>query len=400
MSTFEDQLISARKERGITQEQLAEEMNVSRQTISHWENGRMKPDEETMKRLSELLKLEECTEAAPMALDEKHTAKSSKLLIRVLAAFVCGIAATLLVVYGLLPLTAKKAEPIPVQATQEQQELLPADYPFEWYQQPAVNEAGKAYLEFAPAVSPVKLMQMGDEGVYTWDIVYFINEINDIPFTITKYTETFFNSEQGVLSVYVKTGAECTRVWQTAMIQSGLNYGYNVYRKVDGSIGYGAAIEGIDANGNELAFGLYIPLSHEKERVFTPADFQQEQPREAGKAYVEIVPENDPFPCIHKAEFSDSVGWEFLFSISNTSDVPFTVKQITQVLFDGEKTLLQKVFTSDLAGYDKLSKGDEPLLHDGIVSEMVLTGIGMLVEGTDANGNELSFAKYVEFAQE
>ncbi|MEF9880440.1 MAG: hypothetical protein RR975_13580, partial [Clostridia bacterium] len=91
---------------------------------------------------------------------------------------------------------------------------------------------------------------------------------------------------------------------------------------------------------------------------------------------------------------------EFLFSISNTSDVPFTVKQITQVLFDGEKTLLQKVFTSDLAGYDKLSKGDEPLLHDGIVSEMVLTGIGMLVEGTDANGNELSFAKYVEFAQE
>ena len=40
MSTFRAQLIAARKAKGYTQEMLAELMNVSRPTISHWENGR------------------------------------------------------------------------------------------------------------------------------------------------------------------------------------------------------------------------------------------------------------------------------------------------------------------------------------------------------------------------
>lgn len=52
MKTFAEQLNTIRKERHLTQEQLAQELNVSRTTISRWENGIMLPDIETIKRLS------------------------------------------------------------------------------------------------------------------------------------------------------------------------------------------------------------------------------------------------------------------------------------------------------------------------------------------------------------
>lgn len=50
--TFAEELAALRKERHITQEQLANEMNVSRTTISRWEMGKALPDIETVKRLS------------------------------------------------------------------------------------------------------------------------------------------------------------------------------------------------------------------------------------------------------------------------------------------------------------------------------------------------------------
>ena len=55
MQTFAQQLNAVRRARGMTQEQLAQEMNVSRQTISHWENGRAQPDIDMLKKLYRVL---------------------------------------------------------------------------------------------------------------------------------------------------------------------------------------------------------------------------------------------------------------------------------------------------------------------------------------------------------
>ena len=42
--TFQEKLISLRKEKGLSQEELGAEIQVSRQTISKWESGQSYPD--------------------------------------------------------------------------------------------------------------------------------------------------------------------------------------------------------------------------------------------------------------------------------------------------------------------------------------------------------------------
>ena len=44
--TFGEKLYQLRRERGISQEFLAQELNVSRQAISRWELGEVVPDTE------------------------------------------------------------------------------------------------------------------------------------------------------------------------------------------------------------------------------------------------------------------------------------------------------------------------------------------------------------------
>jgi len=45
-------IIDIRKKNNLTQEQLAEKLNVSRQTVSNWENGKFYPDIDTLVKIS------------------------------------------------------------------------------------------------------------------------------------------------------------------------------------------------------------------------------------------------------------------------------------------------------------------------------------------------------------
>lgn len=55
MQTIGEQIRAARKAKRMTQDQLAEILNMSRQGISHWEQGRTSPDAEMLLRLSQVL---------------------------------------------------------------------------------------------------------------------------------------------------------------------------------------------------------------------------------------------------------------------------------------------------------------------------------------------------------
>lgn len=54
---FKDNLLQYRKEKGLSQEDLAIRCNVSRQAVSKWENGTANPDMENLKALSECLQI-------------------------------------------------------------------------------------------------------------------------------------------------------------------------------------------------------------------------------------------------------------------------------------------------------------------------------------------------------
>ncbi len=52
---FSEKLQSLRKDKNITQEQIAEVLGISRQSVSKWETGASYPDTQNLIRLAEIL---------------------------------------------------------------------------------------------------------------------------------------------------------------------------------------------------------------------------------------------------------------------------------------------------------------------------------------------------------
>lgn len=286
MTTFAQLLTNARKAKGMTQEQLAEKMSVSRQTVSHWENGRMNPETDVINRLCELLDID------PNAIQNKDESVSSgqkKFDVKTLISFLAGIVLTLLVVYGLLPLFSAPAIPALVEQNVKptEQAIKPANYPRKWYQQHAVNEEGKAYLKFEIGETPIKMREVRNQDYeYGWQILFNFSEINGVSFTVDKLTQVFFNPDNSIETIGCLTGDECERYWDRHVIEANSYHDFNTDPPTSSANGYGIALEGVDANGNELAFGFYVPLSTELAETFKPADFQLDSKPEEGKAFI------------------------------------------------------------------------------------------------------------------
>ncbi|MBO5176461.1 MAG: helix-turn-helix transcriptional regulator [Lachnospiraceae bacterium] len=54
MNVIKDSIKNLRKEKDMTQDELAEKLNVTRQAVSNWEQGKTQPDIETLTRLAEI----------------------------------------------------------------------------------------------------------------------------------------------------------------------------------------------------------------------------------------------------------------------------------------------------------------------------------------------------------
>ena len=54
MTAVGENIKSIRKKLGITQEELSEKLNVTRQAVSNWETGKTQPDIETLTRMAEV----------------------------------------------------------------------------------------------------------------------------------------------------------------------------------------------------------------------------------------------------------------------------------------------------------------------------------------------------------
>lgn len=399
MQPFSQRITEARKALGMTQEQVAEAMKVSRQTVSHWENGRVQPDEATVRQLFALLNIQE-SENRP---SKKYGA------LKLVAAFLCGVFATLIVIYGFLPFFLSEQEEskqpdllnsIPVSG---QSSIAP--YSWEWFQQADVNESDKAFIQLAPIESPVLLTEDSSfEAQFVWKIWFTIEEKNGIPFTVEKFTQVYFNQEKGIMDSYEVIGDECRRFWDNLTFEGYSMQGYNTNRTVSGNVGYGAALEGKDANGNELVFKVYIPLSQEVVQPVTLKQFMQEQMQEDGKAFLTIHALESPVPQVFDTAFEGDWGWKYQYFAENPTDIPFTAELITEVLFKGETASIVNKYDSDrLAqwGISNVFTKEEPYGSGGGANTLQgFTGLGIMIEGVDANGNELAFTHFIPFSQE
>ena len=54
MNVVSDSIKKLRKEKGMTQDELAEKLCVTRQAVSNWEMGKTQPDVETLTKLAEI----------------------------------------------------------------------------------------------------------------------------------------------------------------------------------------------------------------------------------------------------------------------------------------------------------------------------------------------------------
>ena len=417
MPSLNQRIADARRALGMTQEQVAAAMNISRQTVSHWENGRVTPDEATRKQLFALLQIpEEEPQPAP--------APARRRLWPLAAAFLCGVALTLAVVYGLIPALTPEPQPVaapvvtevpapdatvlpdetPVPGETEDAPLLPPDFPPEWYREPAENIEGQAYLHISPWQSPVLLTPVEDAPFpYVWNVVFSMEETNGVPFTITRMTEVFFNENGEIGDVYIMGHAEATDFFQDEALQPHKSYAYNIGRPACGDTGYGLALEGVDENGYERAFSLYVPLSQEIEKQLTPEDFAPAV-REEGKAFIAMTPESNPFPLVQDAFFDGGQGWYFNMEIQNETDIPFTPGQMTLALFSKGNMYsvinMPGSLVQEWLGAERFVKDESSLSYRDAACLQPVDQMGLRLTGTDDGGNELTFAVLVDLAQE
>ena len=210
VASIGEQIKEARKAKGLTQDALAEAMNVSRQAVSHWETNRTMPDAETLIRLSK--KLEHSFETAGIeqpaveALEDKQESAgqpapgSSEMekpdvgvkplsykvpyILSALALALIVLCACLLIV----PALSQK------HTAKERAYKSPVDgelYTIERFKQETANEAGKAYLIVNPSLN---ITHGENYDYWMYDIVF--HEMNSVAFSVDRVEQVIFAKEK------------------------------------------------------------------------------------------------------------------------------------------------------------------------------------------------------------
>lgn len=278
MESFGKQLIAARKAAGLTQDQLASKINVTRQAVSHWENGRSLPDMETVARLSQLLGCQftglvtvvapdagapvpPAYEPAPMETQPTDIPRRFRVphwLCYVLS-FLSGAVITFLVVTGIY-LQHYPAEvlfgpipTVPVIAHLSTERNTP-----DFYRQPDFHADGQPFVTLVADRDPVPV-QHNDEfpdGI-GWFYTVYLTESGDRPFTIDELilVELFNNR---IMYEQHYDAELLAQWWGAAEIPAGAQRNFTggmPYQELDG---IGLLLVGRDAQGRPLDFRGYI----------------------------------------------------------------------------------------------------------------------------------------------
>lgn len=263
MKSFGEQLIAARKAQNMTQEQLAEALNITRQGISNWERNLALPDAEVIQQLSRLLgyefELPETPETEKTAPEKAVRAKkSSPFVSKKKAALLSGLSfiAGLLVMFLFMQLISPLTN-APIGSKVNPNTI-------EYYTRNRTYDSDKACVEITVNENPsLMVADPGYESGYGWFYTFYFTETNGIDFYPETYTECFFD-DRNIGYPADSSKDDMIVWWGDSKIPA---YGQQVVRggiPEQNAIGLGVKIAGKDANGNPLEFYGYIELSHEK----------------------------------------------------------------------------------------------------------------------------------------
>lgn len=374
------QITQARKALGMTQEELAKQLHVSRQTVSHWENGRVVPNEETWAELCQVLNIAEEPAEGPAPQAQKQT---SLWLIAVatLAAVV------VIAVLGLFLQPAQTQEPM---------------YNLDWYRSQTETEADQPMLVFI-GKSPLKLTPyQGDESDLRWDITYTIKETHQQPLMLTGMVETFWDANGNEINRREFDLDGVKRFFGREVLLPGNTMGYNIYSNIYDCAAYTVRMEGTNAAGDPMAFGWLVDLIPEMDMPITAAELSQ-QPSSAGPCA--LTPVENPAPLLQTGFGEDEMepGWFYGVSIQNTSDTEsFTPVLLTEYYFANGYLLQSSEFDNEFlmqVGYPQVwqpGAGDTFMGGQICSPDNSLTQVGYQLTFTDEAGEEHTVAALVD----
>lgn len=247
MQTFAEQLNAVRKERNLTQEQLAQELNVSRTTISRWEKGVMMPNLDTIRQLSQVLKYDFFAAEHEMPIAESvasaaaapvppasdltspqpaHPRKKKFLLLTALGALMlCAVLAVVL--------TPKNASPT------------------------------QALVTITSTEDPVRAIRFDEfpDGV-GWFYEFRMEETAGVPFTVSELTVVNIgdNGQEYPMSY---TADQFSQWWGSDTLQQNAPQSLTGGFPLQDLKGVNLILKGTDANGHELTFEGGLTLSKE-----------------------------------------------------------------------------------------------------------------------------------------
>lgn len=288
MQEFSQRLMAARKAQKLTQDQLAKMANVSRPTVSHWENGRALPDLDMLKTLNTILGCDltarenapeqpaeaespaqpqpdaPAAEAAPQV---QPAAPAPQPLIPMKWIALALVLAVLLGVGAGLWLHHQKA----VQAARDAGKVeIPVGYPsldftldydLDWYLAPDVPQEGKAWVKIYTEANPIYAVanNVFNSG-FGWYYTFHIAEQHGVDFEAESLTQTLFRGDKRIGET-VMTKDQLISLWSSPTLYSTRSRSFSGGFPVQDITGVGLVLTGKDANGNAMTFHGYVELS-------------------------------------------------------------------------------------------------------------------------------------------
>ena len=245
MSNIGEQIRSARKAKGMTQEALAEVLHISRQGISHWESGRTMPDAATLLKLSDILEytfeagqtVEELPNQRPEVQPQPpetpaELPQEPKEPMKPLYIVLLTVAATLLVVGCIAGLFALRKTP--------------------------------AVVSMEILNTPLYLQRDSDHPLgYSWKVTVLMHNESDVPFKPDKIVNLLYAGPRITSKAYVTY--EEMRPWMDTdyMLREDVPFDWNFTCSADDVKAHThveVILYGTDEHGNELKFSVTEPL--------------------------------------------------------------------------------------------------------------------------------------------